>query len=219
MSMNLFHTYFPELTADQLWKFEQLQKLYEEWNQRINLISRKDIPFLYERHILHSLSIAKFILFAPNTVVADVGTGGGFPGIPLAIFFPDVKFILIDSITKKIKVVNEIYHRVNLKNITTINSRAEKISLQCDFVVSRAVTGLKEFFNLTKHLIRKESFNTLENGIIYLKGGEFETESNLFPGEVKIINISNYFKEDFFSTKRIVYISTKPHALAYTTRR
>ena len=205
--MQLIKKYFPDISQDQLLKFAQISELYIQWNRRINVISRKDISSLYEHHILHSLSIAKFITFADNTLVIDVGTGGGFPGIPLAIMFPQVNFILIDSIAKKIKVVNEIARVADLNNVTPIVSRVELLKIQCDFIVSRAVTTLPEFFKLTRNMIKDESLNVLPNGIIYLKGGEFDKELKMLPERAKIINISNYFHEPYFSTKKIVYIS------------
>ncbi len=205
--MKLIHKYFPGLTPKQIRQFEQLYDIYSDWNQKINLISRKDIPFLYERHILHSLAIAKYVQFIPKTTVADVGTGGGFPGIPLAIFFPDVHFVLIDSIAKKIKAVNEIVKCADLNNVNTIISRAELLNMKFDFIVSRAVTDLITFYQLTKNLVNNRSFNKIKNGIIYLKGGEFEKELNVFADKKKVIHISDYFSEDFFLTKKIVYIS------------
>ena len=207
--MQLIRKYFPSLTLDQIHKFEQISELYPAWNSKINVISRKDIAFLYEHHILHSLSISKFISFISNTIVADVGTGGGFPGIPLAIVFPDVNFILIDSIVKKIRVVDEIVRCTGIKNVTTINSRVELLKVKCDFVVSRAVAPLPEFYKLTKSLIKKESVNKMTNGIIYLKGGAFEEELKMLPEIVKLISISDYFSESFFKTKKIVYIPLK----------
>ena len=204
--MQLIQKYFPVLTPEQFRKFQQISELYIDWNRKINVISRKDIAFLDEHHILHSLSIAKFIKFAANTVVADVGTGGGFPGIPLAIMFPEVNFILIDSIAKKIRVVNEIVQNADIRNVKTIISRVELVKMQCDFIVSRAVTALPEFYKLTKDLIRIEALNVFPNGIIYLKGGEFEDELKFFSERAEVINISNYFNEPFFLTKKIVYI-------------
>ena len=204
--MELIQTYFPGLSLKQIYQFEILFNLYSDWNNKLNLISRKDIPFLYERHILHSLAIAKFIKFIPGSIIADVGTGGGFPGVPLAVYFPDVHFVLIDSIAKKIKAVNEIVKCAEINNISTIVSRAETTDMKCDFVVSRAVTGLEKFYQVTKHLVKRKSLHSIKNGIIYLKGGEFEEELNVLGANTLVKNINGYFTEEFFSTKKIVYI-------------
>jgi len=205
--MKLLHKYFPDLNQEQLRQFAALDGIYREWNMKINLISRKDIDHLYERHILHSLSIAKIIQFKQGTRILDVGTGGGFPGIPLAIFFPETHFTLNDSISKKIMVVNEISAAIGLKNVTTRNSRAEEISEKFDFIVSRAVTAFPRFHGWVKNKISGQNKNTLPNGILYLKGGDLESELKEFTGRLKIYNLNQFFNEDFFSTKKILYFS------------
>ncbi len=207
--MECIHKYFPALTPDQFRKFEFLFDVYSHWNKKINIISRKDIQFFYERHVLHSLSIARFIQFLPGTNIVDIGTGGGFPGIPLAIIFPDVNFFLIDSIAKKIKIVDKAISYTELKNVKTIVSRAESLELKSDFVVSRAVTRLPEFCKIAVGLISRDSFNVIPNGIIYLKGGEFEAELRLLPFKAELTEIKNYFGEQYFLTKKIVYISVQ----------
>jgi 16S rRNA (guanine527-N7)-methyltransferase len=202
--MNGIKKYFPELNSNQLKQFEALQKLYQYWNERINVISRKDIDHLYERHVLHSLAIAKIIQFEAGTTILDVGTGGGFPGIPLAILFPNAEFHLVDSIGKKIKVVEEVANAIELKNLKASHCRVQQINESFDFVVSRAVTNLPDFLNWTKNKVSGKSFNKLKNGIIYLKGGEFEDELSLI--RKKIYIVSDFFEEDFFETKKIVHI-------------
>ncbi len=204
--MELISRYFPLLNQKQLELFGQLKPLYAEWNAQINVISRKDFPEFYERHVLHSLSIARFILFAPGTKILDVGTGGGFPGIPLAIFFPAVQFHLVDSIGKKIKVVNSIVQSLQLKNVRAEQIRAEFLREKYDFVVSRAVTKLPEFVSWIQKNISGKQKNTLPNGIIYLKGGELNEEIKPFKKKVLIQNIHKYFEEEFFETKKIVYL-------------
>ncbi len=205
--MQLLLKYFPDLNQEQVHQFSMLDELYREWNQKINLISRKDIDGLYERHILHSLSIAKLLYFVSGTKVLDVGTGGGFPGIPLAIFFPETDFILNDSITKKIKVVNEISAAIGLQNITTLNIRAEEITGKFDFIVSRAVTAFPQFYEWVKGKILKQNNNALPNGILYLKGGDIEIELKGFMNRVKIYELKQFFGEDFFETKKLIYFS------------
>lgn len=205
MSIALIQKYFPDLSETQITQFTQLEDLYNEWNEKINVISRKDMESLYEKHILHSLGIAKVMAFAPKTKVLDIGTGGGFPGIPLAILFPEVQFTLIDSIGKKITVVNEVASGIGLKNVTAIHGRAEKIKEKFHFVVSRAVTQMPEFLRWLKGKFEKEQFNTKHNGVLYLKGGELAEE--LAGLKCEIFSLKNYFEEDFFETKKVVYLS------------
>jgi 16S rRNA (guanine527-N7)-methyltransferase len=198
--------YFPSLTQKQIAQYWELQELYTYWNERINVISRKDLSQLYERHILHSLAIAKFIQFPENSRILDVGTGGGFPGIPLAIMFPNVKFTLADSIGKKIKVVSEISNSLKLENVNPLNIRAEKIENKFNFIVSRAVTAFPQFSELVNSKISKGEINGIKNGIIYLKGGDFTSEIELFKQKIKIFNISDVFSGEFFETKKIIYL-------------
>ena len=202
--MILILKYFPNLTNDQIQKFKELEVLYKEWNSRINVISRKDIDDLYLKHILHSLSIAKFISFKKNTSILDVGTGGGFPGIPLAIIFPDCNFLLVDSINKKINVVKEISNTLKLTNVSYNAIRVEKLKTKHDFIVSRAVTRMNKFRNLVKGLISNKNDNMIKNGIIYLKGGDLTEE--MMNIKHQKVNISDYFDEEFFETKKIVYL-------------
>jgi 16S rRNA (guanine527-N7)-methyltransferase len=199
--------YFPNLREDQKNKFEALGKLFSEWNEKINLVSRKDIEFLYEKHILHSLAIARIIHFSEGTSVLDVGTGGGFPGIPLAIYFPDVQFTLVDSIGKKIKVVQDIAKALNLKNVTALHARVEEIQGVYDFVTGRAVTDLNVFYGWVKKKIKKTQQNGLPNGILYLKGGELDPEIKAFGSRAQVYLVSQYFEEEFFKTKAVVYVS------------
>lgn len=206
MAVALIQKYFPKLSSTQLSQFGQLQALYTEWNERINVISRKDIEQLYERHVLHSLGIAKVIQFKSGTEVLDIGTGGGFPGIPLAIMFPNVQFHLVDSIGKKIKVVNEVAEALGLQNLTAEQARGEKIKYKYDFVVSRAVTAFSVFVPWTRGKFRKEQINTLPNGILYLKGGDLTEELAQWHGKVTIYPLSDYFEEEFFETKKVVYL-------------
>lgn len=198
--------YFPELTDGQKEKFDRLEALYREWNDKINVISRKDIDSLYIHHILHSLAIAKIITFRPGTTVMDVGTGGGFPGIPLAIMFPETHFYLVDSIGKKIKVVQEIASALRLENVKAEQIRVENTPGKYDFIVSRAVTAFPAFLSLVKNKINRASANDLPNGILYLKGGDFEEEIRNYGSKIKIYNIPDFFKEDFFETKRVIYM-------------
>ena len=202
--MDIILKYFPELSSDKIEKFKQLESLYIYWNQRINVVSRKNINELYINHVLHSLAIAKIINFKNKTNILDVGTGGGFPGIPLAILFPDCNFTLVDSIAKKIHVVDSIVDSLKLDNICTSISRVESLNTKHDFIVSRAVTNMSKFLNLTKGRIIKGGHNSLNNGIIYLKGGNLSEE--LKDVKSQIYNISDYFEEDFFETKKIVYV-------------
>jgi 16S rRNA (guanine527-N7)-methyltransferase len=204
--MDILLKYFPNLTATQVERFAMLGGLYSDWNSKINVVSRKDIDHLYERHVLHSLGIAKIIRFKPSTYVLDVGTGGGFPGIPLAIFFPEVQFTLVDSIGKKIKVVEAISKELKLDNVEAFQARAETLRQKFDFVISRAVTTLPEFYDWVKANIRKDEINFLHNGILYLKGGDTEEEVNRIERRSHTYYLSNYFYEDFFTTKKIIHI-------------
>ena len=204
--MDIIYKYFPELTPFQLDAFSQLAPLYQEWNARINVISRKDLGHLYERHVLHSLAIAKFIQFSPGTVVVDVGTGGGFPGIPLAIMFPETSFFLVDSIAKKIKVVAEITQELGLLNVRAEQVRAEEIDQQFDFIISRAVTAFPRFVSWVKTKVSAANKNALPNGILYLKGGDFQDELRPFAKQIQIVELSDYFEEEFFETKKLIHM-------------
>lgn len=203
--VSIITKYFPDLTPTQLSQFEKLYKLYVNWNEQINVISRKDIDLLYERHVLHSLGIAKVIQFKPGTQIMDVGTGGGFPGIPLAIMFPESSFLLVDSIGKKIKVVNEVAKGLELTNVTGIHSRAEDIDKKFHFVVSRAVTEFPVFYNWVKGKFLKENFNNMPHGILYLKGGDLKEEFGKFYDHAKFYDLKDFFTEEFFDTKKVVY--------------
>jgi len=183
-----------------------LEKLYNDWNSKINVVSRKDIDELYTRHVLHSLAIARVSKFTPGTKILDVGCGGGFPGIPLAIMFPDVQFTLVDSIGKKIKVVNEVASALGLTNVEGLQQRAEKLDKRFDFIVSRAVTAFPKFIALTRNLIKKKQTNNLKNGVIYLKGGDFSDEIAMFNNRITLFNISDFFEEEFFETKKVIYM-------------
>ncbi|WP_283640306.1 16S rRNA (guanine(527)-N(7))-methyltransferase RsmG [Mesonia mobilis] len=200
--------YFPDLTEDQLEKFTKLKDLYKDWNLKINVVSRKDIDEIYLRHALHSLGIAKVQQFQPGSTVMDVGTGGGFPGIPLAILFPETQFHLVDSIGKKIKVVNEVNEGLGLENVKTSNCRVEEIDEQYDFIVSRAVAQMETFVRWVKGKIKKKSNHELKNGILYLKGGDLSEELAKYE-TAKIYNLSDYFEEDFFETKKVVHLPMK----------
>ena len=197
--------YFPNLSQDQLEKFMRLVPIYKDWNSKVNLISRRDIENLFTNHILHSLSIVKIIEFESSTSVLDVGTGGGFPGIPLAIFFPNVKFTLLDSIGKKIKVVESVSKDLSLSNVTAINDRVENHFDTYDFILSRAVAKMDKFYSLVNKNFNSKSINEIPNGIISLKGGDLKDELKDFK-EKKIFDISEFFTDDFFKTKRVVYI-------------
>jgi len=206
--MKIVLKYFPDLSETQIEQFEQLRLLYQDWNLKINVVSRKDIDELYLRHVLHSLGIAKVQSFLPGTKILDVGTGGGFPGIPLAILFPEVQFHLVDSIGKKIKVVEEVSQGLQLQNIKITNARAEDIAGQYDFIVSRAVAQMETFVRWVKHSVSKKSNHELKNGILYLKGGDLTEELLLFP-KATIYPLQDYFKEDFFETKSVVHLPIK----------
>lgn len=210
MTSDLILKYFPDLTELQKEQFDKLDELYRFWNAQINVISRKDIDKLYLHHVLHSLAIARVITFLPGEKVLDVGTGGGFPGIPLAILFPETNFHLVDSIGKKIKVVQEVSRSIGLQNLVATHDRAEQINDQFDFVVSRAVTQLKDFYPWVRGKFRKESKNTLKNGVLYLKGGDL-TEEIAQSGLKNVIRypINDYFTEDFFDTKFVIYFSAQ----------
>lgn len=205
MSVELIQKYFPNLTEKQIEQFIKLDELYKEWNEKINVISRKDMDSLYEKHILHSMGIAKVMEFSDRTKVLDIGTGGGFPGIPLAILFPEVHFTLVDSIGKKITVVKEVSEGIGLKNITAIHSRAEDIKGQFHFVVSRAVTQMPVFLRWLRGKFDKEQFNPKHNGLLYLKGGDLAEELAGLKSE--IFNLKDYFEGEFFETKKVVYLS------------
>ena len=208
MSYRILLKYFPELSQKQKEDFIKLGELYKDWNNKLNLISRKDLDNLYEKHILHSLSIAKIISFKKNTKILDVGTGGGFPGIPLAIIFPKCKFTLVDSIVKKIKVVEDISKKLNLKNVETINDRVENLNEKYDFVVSRAVTQLPKFIQWVGNKITGNNFNSLSNGILYLKGGDLTNEIHGIKN-ITLYSISDFFTEFFFKTKKVLHLEIK----------
>ena len=208
-SIKTITNYFPNLTETQIDQFTQLEPLYKDWNAQINVISRKDIEELYIKHILHSLAIAKVVVFKPKTRILDVGTGGGFPGVPLAILFPEVQFVLVDSIGKKIKVVNEVVSRLGLENVKAYHKRAEEIDGQFDFVVTRAVARIKKFIPFVKGKLHPESFNDLKNGVLFLKGGDLAEEIEESNKQVHLYPISDYFTEDFFETKMVLYTRVK----------
>ncbi|WP_188621585.1 16S rRNA (guanine(527)-N(7))-methyltransferase RsmG [Flavobacterium suaedae] len=199
---------FPELTPLQKEQFARLEELYKDWNAKINVISRKDIDALYTKHVLHSLGIAKVMEFKPGASVMDVGTGGGFPGVPLAILFPETDFYLIDVIAKKIKVVQEVVDALGLKNVKAEQKRAEKVDQQFDFIVSRAVTNMPDFVKWVRGKIKKDQNHDLPNGILYLKGGDLTEELEVFQ-KVTIYNLSDYFTDEFFETKKVVHLAMK----------
>ncbi|MBV2223670.1 MAG: 16S rRNA (guanine(527)-N(7))-methyltransferase RsmG [Cloacibacterium sp.] len=205
MSSEIILKYFPNLTDQQKSQFQQLETLYKDWNEKINVISRKDIDEFYERHVLHSLGIAKIMEFEDGTKVLDIGTGGGFPGIPLAILFPNVEFTLVDSIGKKITVVNAVAESLGLKNVKAYHERAEKIKDKFHFVVSRAVTQMPVFLRWLKGKFEKEQFNPKHNGVLYLKGGDLGEE--LAGIKCEIYHLKDQFEEEFFDTKKVVYLS------------
>jgi 16S rRNA (guanine527-N7)-methyltransferase len=204
--MEIILKYFPELSVQQKKQFLVLGHVYSDWNEKINVISRKDISELYERHVLHSLTIAKIIKFSKGTNILDVGTGGGFPGIPLAILFPDVNFHLIDSIGKKIKVVNAVASDLGLSNVKAEQIRVEEIKNTYDFVVSRAVTAFPKFISWVKERIASEQKNRLQNGILYLKGGDFQAEINPYKKEITVYELNQFFNEEYFETKKLIYL-------------
>lgn len=203
--MDIILKYFPDLTEEQRTRFAALRELYEDWNAKINVISRKDIGNLYEHHVLHSLGIAKLIRFKPGTEVMDLGCGGGFPGIPLAILFPEVKFHLVDSIGKKIRVCNEVIAGTGLTNVTTRHCRAEEEKRTFDFVVSRAVMPLTDLMKLVRKNIHNKQRNALPNGLICLKGGELEAEMAAVRNRVMVTELKEWFGEEYFETKKVVY--------------
>lgn len=204
--MKTILNYFPSLSSKQIKQFDALFDLYLEWNSKINVISRKDIQNLYVHHVLHSLAIAKFINFRPSTRILDVGTGGGFPGIPLAVFFPELEFIMIDSIGKKIKVVNEVAQAISLSNVEAVHRRAQDEKRKFDFVLSRAVMPLPKFVELVRKNIIHTNKNAINNGVICLKGGNLEAELKPFKNRVEVFPLTHYFSESFFETKKLVYL-------------
>ncbi|MGB5275155.1 MAG: 16S rRNA (guanine(527)-N(7))-methyltransferase RsmG [Flavobacteriaceae bacterium] len=208
MDVQLIFDYFPDLTDVQRQQFSRLSDLYKDWNQKINVVSRKDIEELYLRHVLHSLGIAKIQVFKPGSEVLDVGTGGGFPGIPLAILFPETHFTLVDSIGKKIKVVEEVVAGLQLTNVTVVNKRVEEITGQFDFMVSRAVAAMPTFVHWVKGRIKKESVHERRNGILYLKGGDLSEELKGYK-TAQTFDLAQHFAEPFFETKKVVYLPLK----------
>ncbi|OAD92031.1 16S rRNA methyltransferase G [Aequorivita soesokkakensis] len=206
--MELILKYFPQLTDIQKSQFEKLQELYEDWNLKINVVSRKDIDELYLRHVLHSLGIAKIQTFLPGSKILDVGTGGGFPGIPLAILFPEVHFHLVDSIGKKIKVVDEVVDGLQLQNVKATNARVETVSGKYDFIVSRAVAQMDTFVHWVDGKIAKKSIHERKNGILYLKGGDLSEELKYYP-KATVFPLSDFFSEEFFETKSVVHLPLK----------
>lgn len=204
--MELIQRYFPNLSDLQYKQLKALGELYSDWNAKINVISRKDMEHFYERHVLHSLAIAKVIQFKPDTQILDVGTGGGFPGVPLAILFPEVSFHLVDSIGKKIKVVQEVSNALELTNLSAEHARAEQVSGQFDFVVSRAVTRLTEFYPWVQNKFNKKSFNDLDNGILYLKGVDLMEEFDQLKKPYQLFPLKHYFREEWFETKGVIFV-------------
>jgi len=206
VTVDIIFKYFPNLTEDQKQKFTALYDVYKEWNDQINVVSRKDFDSFYEKHVLHSLGIAEVIQFQPGTDVLDVGTGGGFPGIPLAIMFPDSDFYLVDSIGKKIKVVNGVKESLGLENVFAGQKRAEELKQKFDFVVSRAVTQMPKFIPWVQDKFKKKGQNGYPNGILYLKGGDLKDELKSVKRYQEVIELSDFFKEEFFETKKVVYV-------------
>lgn len=206
--MELILKYFPNLTVDQIDKFTKLEALYQDWNLKINVVSRKDIDELYLRHVLHSLAIAKVIEFKDGTKIMDVGTGGGFPGIPLAILYPECSFHLVDSIAKKLKVVNEVVEGLGLENVKTTHTRVEEINDTYDFIISRAVAAMPTFVHWIKGKIAKQQNHELKNGILYLKGGDLSEELKDYK-TTTIYNISDFYSEEFYETKKVVHLPIK----------
>lgn len=205
-SVQLILKYFPDLTTEQIDRFSRLQELYTLWNEQINVISRKDTENFYERHVLHSIGIAKVMKFKKGSSILDIGTGGGFPGIPLAILFPECQFTLVDSIGKKIKVVNEVAKALELTNVKGIHARAETIPDQFDFIVSRAVTAMPAFLRWVDGKFKKEQHNDLPNGILYLKGGDLKEEMSTIKKHIRYYELNTIFEEEFFDTKKVVYV-------------
>ncbi|NVJ63525.1 MAG: 16S rRNA (guanine(527)-N(7))-methyltransferase RsmG [Flavobacteriaceae bacterium] len=208
MDVHLITNYFPDLSPAQIEQFSKLEELYKDWNLKINVVSRKDIDELYLRHVLHSLAIAKFIQFKPGSKILDVGTGGGFPGIPLAIMFPQVQFTLVDSIGKKIKVVEEVVEGLGLTNVVSKHQRVEEEKEQFDFVVSRAVAAMPTFMRWIKGRISKKSNHDIRNGVLYLKGGDLEEELKDYT-TIEIYDLKDFYTEEFFDTKKLVYLPKK----------
>ncbi len=208
MSLQLIESYFPDLTETQRKQFSQISEVYKDWNQKINVVSRKDIDEIYTRHVLHSLGIAKVQAFKSGANILDVGTGGGFPGIPLAILFPEVQFTLVDSIGKKIKVVDEVVEALKLTNVKTVNNRVEQLNGEFDFIISRAVAVMPSFVRWVKGKIAKHSHHELKNGILYLKGGNLTEELEPYK-TVQLFPLSDFFEGEFFDTKKVVYLPMK----------
>ncbi|WP_452597530.1 16S rRNA (guanine(527)-N(7))-methyltransferase RsmG [Pontimicrobium sp. MEBiC01747] len=206
--MELILKYFPNLTKDQIEKFSRLEALYQDWNLKINVVSRKDIDELYIRHVLHSLAIAKVVEFKNGSSIMDVGTGGGFPGVPLAILFPECQFHLVDSIAKKLKVVNEVVEGLGLKNVKTTHTRVEEVDETYDFIVSRAVAAMPTFVHWVKGKVKKTSNHDLKNGILYLKGGDLSEELKDYKSTT-LYNLSDFYTEDFYETKKVVHLPLK----------
>ncbi len=206
-ALELIHAYFPDLTGEQADRFARLEGLYREWNEKINVISRKDMDSFWVHHVLHSLAIARVIRFVPDTRIMDVGTGGGFPGIPLAILFPECRFLLVDSIGKKIKVVEGVREALGLQNVTARQTRVEQVAEKHDFIVSRAVTAFPAFVTWVKGKTLPASRNALANGILYLKGGDFDEEIAPFGSRATVYPITDFFSEPFFETKKVIHLA------------